>query len=100
MSGTKPIRRIAVIGTGVIGASWSAPFLAKGLANISRGTSCVSASHQAVLRCLPYSIRRRSISSFSTCGPREVTAESALGRFGNRAVTPQASNQIPRPRWE
>jgi 3-hydroxyacyl-CoA dehydrogenase len=28
---TKPIRRIAIIGTGVIGASWSALFLAKGL---------------------------------------------------------------------
>jgi 3-hydroxyacyl-CoA dehydrogenase len=31
MTDTKPIRRIAVIGTGVIGASWSALFLAKGL---------------------------------------------------------------------
>src|SRR6266849_6091326 len=31
MNGTKPIRRIAIIGTGVIGASWSALFLAKGL---------------------------------------------------------------------
>src|SRR5712675_2214262 len=31
MSGTKPIRRIAIIGTGVIGASWTALFLAKGL---------------------------------------------------------------------
>ena len=27
----RPIRRIAIIGTGVIGASWSALFLAKGL---------------------------------------------------------------------
>ena len=31
MSQTKPIRRIAIIGTGVIGASWTALFLAKGL---------------------------------------------------------------------
>jgi 3-hydroxyacyl-CoA dehydrogenase len=31
MSQTKPIRRIAVIGTGVIGASWTALFLANGL---------------------------------------------------------------------
>jgi 3-hydroxyacyl-CoA dehydrogenase len=31
MSQTKPIRRVAIIGTGVIGASWSALFLAKGL---------------------------------------------------------------------
>ena len=31
MTQTKPIRRIAIIGTGVIGASWTALFLAKGL---------------------------------------------------------------------
>jgi len=31
MSNNKPIRRIAVIGTGVIGASWTSLFLAKGL---------------------------------------------------------------------
>ena len=32
----KAIRRIAIIGTGVIGASWSALFLAKGLEEIGR----------------------------------------------------------------
>src|ERR1700684_1031367 len=31
MSKNRPIRRVAIIGTGVIGASWSALFLAKGL---------------------------------------------------------------------
>ena len=31
MSSTKPVRRVAIIGTGVIGASWAALFLAKGL---------------------------------------------------------------------
>ncbi|WP_375788667.1 3-hydroxyacyl-CoA dehydrogenase NAD-binding domain-containing protein [Bradyrhizobium sp. Pha-3] len=31
MTDTKPIRRIAIIGTGVIGASWSALYLARGL---------------------------------------------------------------------
>ena len=31
MSQARPIRRVAIIGTGVIGASWSALFLAKGL---------------------------------------------------------------------
>jgi 3-hydroxyacyl-CoA dehydrogenase len=31
MTETKPIRRIAIIGTGVIGASWTSLFLAKGL---------------------------------------------------------------------
>ena len=31
MSTNKPIQKIAIIGTGVIGASWAAQFLAKGL---------------------------------------------------------------------
>ena len=31
MASDKPIRRVAIIGTGVIGASWTALFLAKGL---------------------------------------------------------------------
>src|ERR1700733_5522064 len=31
MSQNKPIRRVAIIGTGVIGASWASLFLAKGL---------------------------------------------------------------------
>src|SRR3984957_8354768 len=31
MSSGKPIRRVAIIGTGVIGGSWSAQFLARGL---------------------------------------------------------------------
>jgi carnitine 3-dehydrogenase len=31
MSSTNPIRRVAIIGTGVIGASWAALFLAKGV---------------------------------------------------------------------
>jgi 3-hydroxyacyl-CoA dehydrogenase len=31
MSNNKAIRRIAIVGTGVIGASWAALYLAKGL---------------------------------------------------------------------
>ena len=31
MTDIKPIRRIAIIGTGVIGASWTALYLSKGL---------------------------------------------------------------------
>src|SRR6202007_68598 len=34
MTDTKPIRRIAIIGTGVIGASWTALCLAKGLQGV------------------------------------------------------------------
>lgn len=35
MTNTKPIQRIAVIGTGVIGASWTSLFLAKGLSVVA-----------------------------------------------------------------
>src|SRR4051794_37618074 len=31
MSTTKPVRRVTIIGTGVIGASWASLYLAKGL---------------------------------------------------------------------
>ena len=31
MAESKPVRRITIVGTGVIGASWTALFLAKGL---------------------------------------------------------------------
>ena len=32
MTETKPIQRVAIIGTGVIGASWASLFFAKGAA--------------------------------------------------------------------
>src|ERR1700722_16069002 len=35
MSNLKPIRRVAIIGTGVIGASWAALYLAKGLEGVA-----------------------------------------------------------------
>src|ERR1700694_5325496 len=31
MSFNKPVRRVAIVGTGVIGASWAAQYLARGL---------------------------------------------------------------------
>jgi glycine/D-amino acid oxidase-like deaminating enzyme len=36
MTNTKTIRRIAVVGTGVIGASWTALYLARGLAQLAQ----------------------------------------------------------------
>src|SRR5258705_6158987 len=35
MSYNKPIRRIAIVGTGVIGASWAAEYLARGFDDIA-----------------------------------------------------------------
>jgi 3-hydroxyacyl-CoA dehydrogenase len=47
VSNSKPIRRVAIIGTGVIGASWSALFLAKGLDVVATD---VAPDAQAALR--------------------------------------------------
>src|SRR3954464_8843868 len=47
MSNNKPIRRVAIIGTGVIGASWTALFLAKGLDVIATD---IAADAEASLR--------------------------------------------------
>jgi 3-hydroxyacyl-CoA dehydrogenase len=47
VSTTKPIRRVAIIGTGVIGASWSALFLAKGLEVVATD---VAPNAEAVLK--------------------------------------------------
>jgi 3-hydroxyacyl-CoA dehydrogenase len=47
MSNNNPIRRVAIIGTGVIGASWAALFLAKGLEVI---TTDIAPDAEAALR--------------------------------------------------
>jgi 3-hydroxyacyl-CoA dehydrogenase len=47
MTDTKPIRRIAIIGTGVIGASWAALFLARGLRVVATD---ISPNAEAALR--------------------------------------------------
>src|SRR5215470_12467595 len=47
MVNTKPVRRIAIIGTGVIGASWTALFLAKGLQVVATD---IAPHAEAVLR--------------------------------------------------
>lgn len=47
MSITKPIRRVAIIGTGVIGASWTSLFLARGLEVVATD---VAANAEAALK--------------------------------------------------
>ncbi len=50
MSTAKPIRRVAIIGTGVIGASWAALFLAKDLAEVgSRSIDELAAERDEML---------------------------------------------------
>jgi 3-hydroxyacyl-CoA dehydrogenase len=47
MTDTKPIRRIAIIGTGLIGASWTSLFLAKGLQVVATD---IASNAEAALR--------------------------------------------------
>jgi len=53
MSFDKPIRRIAIVGTGVIGASWAAQYLARGFDVIATrsGRRCGSQLAQVRRRC-------------------------------------------------
>ena len=47
MSFDKPIRRVAVVGTGVIGASWAAQYLARGFDVIATDPEPRDAGHYA-----------------------------------------------------
>jgi 3-hydroxyacyl-CoA dehydrogenase len=51
MSQNKPIRRVAIIGTGVIGASWAALFLANGLDVVA--TDVAPGAEAALMLCVP-----------------------------------------------
>ena len=62
MSYNKPIHRIAIVGTGVIGASWAAQYLA-------RGFDVVATDPGAERRSQPAQIRGRGVA-----GPRRTSA--------------------------
>jgi len=57
MTDTKPIRRIAIIGTGVIGASWTSLYSAKGLQVVATD---IAPNAEAALRKFVETAGRRS----------------------------------------
>ena len=63
MSNNKPIRRVAIIGTGVIGASWTALFLAKGL-------EVIGDRYRAECRSLAETLRRGGLAGARKAGAR------------------------------
>ena len=74
----KPIRRVAIIGTGVIGASWTALFLAKGLDVVATD---VAPDAEAALRTL----REGGLAGARAIGPcarRVAVAPDVHGRPG------------------
>ena len=88
MTNSKPIRRIAIIGTGVIGASWTALFLAKGLDVIATD---IAPDAEAVVETL----REGGVAGARAIGPRarriaitsHVHGRSAGGR-SSRGLRP------------
>src|SRR6266853_1931696 len=51
MSYNKPIKRIAIVGTGVIGASWAAEYLARGFEVVGHNAECDSIEVQTSGAC-------------------------------------------------
>jgi 3-hydroxyacyl-CoA dehydrogenase len=73
MSTTIPIRRVAIIGTGVIGASWAALFVAKGLEVVATG-------HRAGCRGCAATFRRWGLACAREVGPcaRRISIEAGV----------------------
>ena len=94
MSQNKPIRRIAIIGTGVIGSSWTSLFLARGLDVVATD---VAPGAEAALRNFVETawpaLERLGLSSAASQSNLKFTAALA------RAVDPgtAASSQRFRP---
>jgi 3-hydroxyacyl-CoA dehydrogenase len=74
MSQNKPIRRIAIIGTGVIGASWAALFLAKGLDVVA--TDVAPDAEAALRRFVAAMPGRHCSGSASHPAPRRIGCRS------------------------
>src|SRR5258706_820700 len=74
MSQNKPIRRIAIIGTGVIGASWTALFLAKGLQVVATdiAPNAETALRKVVETAWP-ALKRLGLSTRASQTKRQIT---------------------------
>jgi len=95
MSTTKPIRRVAIIGTGVIGASWSALFLAKGLEVVATD---VAPNAEAALRRFVESawpvLKRLGLASGASQSRLSFTADLATAVKGADLVQETGPERI------
>jgi len=95
MSTTKPIRRVAIIGTGVIGASWSALFLAKGLEVVATD---VAPNAEAALRRFVESawpvLKRLGLASGASQSKLSFTADLATAVKGADLVQENGPERI------
>jgi 3-hydroxyacyl-CoA dehydrogenase len=95
MTDTKPIRRIAIVGTGVIGASWTALFLAKGLQVVATD---IAPNAEASLRkfvdtCWP-ALKRLGLSPGASQSNLTFTAELAQAVGGVDLVQENGPERI------
>jgi 3-hydroxyacyl-CoA dehydrogenase len=95
MSTTRPIRRVAIIGTGVIGASWSALFLAKGLEVVATD---VALNAEAALRRFVESawpvLKRLGLASGASQSRLSFTADLATAVKGADLVQENGPERI------
>src|SRR5260370_25472158 len=95
MTDTKPIRRIAIIGPGVIGASWTTLFLAKGLQVVATdiAPNAEAALRQFVETAWP-ALKRLGLSSGASQSNLTFTADLAQALAGADLVQENGPERI------
>src|SRR5262249_25481193 len=95
MTNTKPIRHIAIIGTGVIGASWTSLFLAKGLQVVATD---IAPNAEAALRKFVETawpaLKRLGLSPGASQSNLKVTADMAQAVAGADLVQENGPERI------
>src|SRR5215468_12248076 len=95
MTNTKPIRRIAIIGTGVIGASWSALFLAKGLQVVATDIAPnAEASLREFVKTAWSALERLGLSAEASQSNLEFTADLAQAVAGADLVQENGPERV------
>jgi 3-hydroxyacyl-CoA dehydrogenase len=95
MTNTKPIRRIAIVGTGVIGASWTSLFLAKGLQVVATdiAPNAASSLREFVETAWP-ALKRLGLSPGASQSNLEFTADLAQAVAGVDLVQENGPERI------
>ena len=93
------IRRVAVVGTGVIGASWSALFLARGLDVIAvdPAAGAEQALHHYIANAWPAMKALGQVLPSGSPGRRGISTASMRRPVTRRAVSITSRTECPRP---
>jgi 3-hydroxyacyl-CoA dehydrogenase len=95
MSNNKPIRRIAIIGTGVIGASWASLFLAKGLQVVATDPAAnAEASLRKFVETAWPALKRLGLSAGASQSNLKFTADLAQAVAGVDLVQENGPERI------